>query len=71
MGGFTVINLAQAAGQPVAREAFGFDTLEAAKSNHFYFLSSAYANSNLVYFMSCVLNSSGGTVSKEVYIKEA
>lgn len=49
--------------------AFAFDTVEAAKSNHFSFLASCYANSSLTYFLGEVLDERGACVACETWHK--
>lgn len=52
-----------------AQTVFRFDTIEAAKSNHFYFLSSTYANPAVTYALAMILNAVGDVLAKEIYDK--
>ena len=48
-----------------ALAAYRFDTVQAAKSNHFYFLSSCYSNTSLDYFLGEIVDANGACVACE------
>lgn len=65
---YYVVHVTTANGQ-TAQELFRFDTIEAAKSNHYYFLSSTYANPAVTYALAMIVNAIGDVLAKEVYDK--
>ena len=65
---FFVVHATWANGQ-IAQELFRFDTIEAAKSNHFYFLSSTYSNPTVTYAIALILDATGNVLAKEIYDK--
>ena len=52
-----------------AQTVFRFDTIEAARSNHHYFLSSCYADDAVTYALAMILNAVGDVLDREVYDK--
>lgn len=48
---------------------YRFDTIEAARSNYHYYLSSCYANENVTYALAMILNAVGDILNREVYDK--
>lgn len=52
-----------------AQTVFAFDTIDTAKANHHYFLSSSYSNTNLEYFMGEIVDADGNLVTREVWYK--
>ena len=65
---YYVLHVTTANGQ-TAQELFRFDTIEAAKSNHYYFLSNTYANPAVTYALAMILNAVGDVFDREVYDK--
>lgn len=52
-----------------AKECFDFPTIEAARANHHYFLSSSYSNSALDYFLALILDIDGNVIDREVWFR--
>lgn len=52
-----------------AQTVFRFNTIEEAKVNHYYFLSSTYANPAITYALAMILNAVGDVLAKEIYDK--
>lgn len=52
-----------------AQTVFKFNTIEEAKANHFYFLSSTYSNPAVTYALAMILNPVGDVLAKEIYDK--
>lgn len=65
---YFVLHVTRANGQTV-QELFRFDTIEQARSNHHYFLSSCYANSAVTYALAMIINAVGDVLAREVYDK--
>ena len=65
---YFVLHVTRANGQ-TAKELFDFPTIEAARANHHYFLSSCYANESVTYALAMILNVVGDILAKEVYDK--
>ena len=49
--------------------AFTFDTIESAKANHHYFMSSCYGNTELTYFLGEIVDERGACVACESWRK--
>lgn len=49
--------------------AYSFDTIEAAKANHHYFMSSCYGNTELTYFLGEIVDERGACVACESWKK--
>ena len=56
-------------GDTPAVAAFSFNSVEEAKANHFYFLSSCYGNENLTYFLAEIVDEYGACVACESWRK--
>lgn len=67
---YFVVNVTHSA-SGYAKECFDFSTIDAAKANHHYFLTSCYSNANLDYFMSVILDIDGNVISREAFHREA
>lgn len=52
-----------------AQTIFRFDTIEAAKSNYYYFWSSTYANPAITYALGMIFNAVGDVIAREIYDK--
>lgn len=65
---YFVLHVTRANGQ-TAQELFRFDTIEQARANHHYFLSSCYANESVTYALAMILNAVGDVLDREVYDK--
>lgn len=65
---YYVLHATKANGQ-TAKELFDFPTIEAARANHHYFLSSCYANDAVTYALAMILNAVGDVLDREVYDK--
>lgn len=53
-----------------AKTLFSFDDEKRAKANHFYFLSSSYANNNIDYILAEVIDEEGIVLCREIYKRE-
>lgn len=65
---YFVLHATTANGQ-TTQEFFRFDTLEQARSNHHYYLSSCYANANVTYALAMIINATGNVLAQELYDK--
>ena len=65
---FYVLQVTTASGT-TAQTVFRFSTVEEAKSNYYYFLSSTFTNPAVTYALAMILNSVGDVLTKEVYDK--
>lgn len=63
---YFVLHVTRVNGQ-TAQELFRFDTIEQARANHHYFLSSCYANESLTYALAMILSAVGDVLAREVY----
>jgi len=63
---YFVVNVTTANGQ-TAKECFDFPTIELARANHHYFLTSSYSNSGLDYFMSVIMDVDGNVIDRETW----
>lgn len=52
-----------------AVSSFSFESIDAAKANHHYFLSSSYSNNALSYFMGTLQNATGDVLACESWFK--
>ena len=46
---------------------YRFDTIEAARSNYHYFLSSCYSNNAVTYALAMIVNATGTVIEREMY----
>lgn len=53
-------------GSETAKALFDFPTIDAAKANYFYFLSSSYSNASLDYFMAAIIDDHGNVLTTEI-----
>lgn len=65
---YFVLQVTTASGT-TTQTVFRFNTIEEAKANHYYFLSSTYANSAVTYALAMILNAVGDVLAKEIYDK--
>ena len=56
-------------GENEAVTAYKFDTVEAARANHHYFLSSSYGNHSLDYFLGAIYDVNGNVIERESWFK--
>jgi len=60
---------ATTSGGQTTQAIYRFDTIEQARSNYHYYLSSCYANDNVTYALAMIINAVGGVVESEIYDK--
>ena len=56
-------------GGQTTQALFRFDTIEQARSNYHYYLSSCYANDSCTYALAMIVNAVGDVLEREVYDK--
>lgn len=56
-------------GENEAVTAYKFASMEAARANHYYFLSSCYGNHSLDYFLGAIYDVNGNVVAREAWFK--
>lgn len=66
---FFTIQITRKNGQ-VAKQLFDFNDEKSAKSNHYYFLASSYADADIDYILAEVINDEGVVICNELYLKE-
>lgn len=56
-------------GESTAVTAYAFDSVESARANHHFFLSSGYGNNSLDYFLGAVYDVNGNAIEHEAWFK--